>query len=593
MSQLGPLLEELKRRRVFRALVGWGIFSFAVLQVVEPLMHALDLPEWTLKLVVALLGLGFPATVVLAWIFDIGKGGIERTPPNPPPEASSPGRHLRGARLALVLFLLGALAATPGLAYYFLWHARRAGAEAPAADRVAESTAPSIAVLPFVDMSVKHDQEYFADGVAEEILNALAQVEGLKVVGRTSSFSFKGKQEDIRSIGKALGAGAVLEGSVRKEGGRIRVTAQMVKAADGYHLWSQTFDRDASAIFAVQDEIAQAVVSALKGRILPAAAKVRSNPAVSPEAYDHFLKGRQAFRTGTSTGTRLAVAEFEKAIGVDPSYASAWAGLAEAAVTFWGLSDDAVPEFARRAVAASGRALALAPDLADSYRARGLVRQEYDWDWAGARADFEKALALGPADPGAMAQLAFLLANLGLFADAAAHARRATELDPLSPIAWQALGYSLNCAGDLDGGRRALGRALALSEDSPISSVLMVQNRLLAGHPEEALPLASRTKEGWARLTGTALSAHALGRDAEANAALGDLEARYGNVAAYQVAQVLGWRGDLDGAFRWLERAHAQRDPGLGFLKVDPTLRKLHGDPRWAPLLEKMNFPVE
>jgi len=590
---LGPLLEELKRRRVFRALVGWGIFSFAVLQVVEPLMHALDLPDWTLKLVVALLGLGFPATVVLAWIFDIGKGGIERTPPAAPAEGAPPERRLRGPRLALALLGLGLLSAAPGLAYYLVWRGHRPAAGEPSAGPGAESPIPSIAVLPFADMSSNHDQEYFADGMAEEILNALAQVEGLHVVGRTSSFSFRGKQQDIRSIGKALGAGALLEGSVRKEGGRIRVTAQMVKAADGYHLWSETFERDATAVFAVQDEIARAVVAAMKGRLLPASAKSRAGPVPKPEAYDHLLQGRQALRQRTADGYQRALAAFEKATAIDPAYAPAWAGIAEAAICYWGISDVATPEHARRAAEAAGRAIALGPDLADSYRARGLIRRDHDWDWTGARADFERALSLNPADSEVIANLAWLLTNLGRVEDGTAYARRAAALDPLSSTAWTALGFTLNRAGDLEGARAALGRSLALSEDDPVAEVVMMANRVLAGRPGEALEQAARTNAGWARLTGTALAAHDLGRQAEARAALDELERKYGNIAAYQMAEVLAWRGETDGAFHWLERAFAQRDPGLVFLKADPLLQKLHGDSRWPALLRKLRLPAD
>jgi TolB-like protein len=241
---VGSLFDELKRRRVFRAVVAWGIFSFAALQATEPLMHGLGLPEWTLKLVVALLGLGFPVTILLSWTFDLRSTGIERTSPAEP----SPGAPSK-ARLTLALVGLGLVVAAPGAAYLY-FRASPGGKASPVS-----AGPPSIAVLPFADMSPGKDQEYFADGIAEEILNALAQVEGLHVAGRTSSFSFKGKGVRIEDIGRQLNVRAVLEGSVRKEGNRVRITAQLVNVADGYHVWSQTYGRELTGIFAVQDDI--------------------------------------------------------------------------------------------------------------------------------------------------------------------------------------------------------------------------------------------------------------------------------------------------------------------------------------------------
>src|SRR2546425_6412349 len=248
--KLGLLISELRRRRVIRALVGYGIAAFAVLQIVEPVMHGLHWPDVVLSYVVVALAVGFPLVVSLAWIFDVKDGRIEKTPP---------AARMNRARLALVLLTIGVLAAAPGTVWYFYVRQIHKGAE----------VAPSIAVLPFVNLSSDKEQEYFSDGIAEEILNALAQVRGLRVIGRTSSFSVKGKNEDLRAIGEKLNASNLLEGSVRKSGARVRITAQLVEAADGSHLWSQQFDREMTDVFAVQDEIARAVVVALRLKLLP------------------------------------------------------------------------------------------------------------------------------------------------------------------------------------------------------------------------------------------------------------------------------------------------------------------------------------
>ena len=264
------LISELKRRRVFRALIGYGIVAFAVLQIIEPIMHGMHWPDAVLSSVVVALAIGFPIVVGLAWIFDVNEGRIAR-----PPSAAS----LRGARLALVLVAIGVLAAAPGTFWYFYVR----GIQKPAR----ATTAASIAVLPFVNLSSDKEQEYFSDGIAEEILNALAQVDGLRVIGRTSSFSMKGKNEDLRSIGQKLDAANLLEGSVRKAGTHVRITAQLIEVAGGSHLWSQQFDRELTDVFAVQDEIARAVVAALKLKLLPArTAAIDEQRTADPEAHD-------------------------------------------------------------------------------------------------------------------------------------------------------------------------------------------------------------------------------------------------------------------------------------------------------------------
>jgi len=318
-----PLLAELKRRRGFRALVGYGIASFAVLQIIEPVMHGLHWPEAVLSYVVVALGLGFPLVVALAWVFDVKAGRLERT---------APASGLRGARLAAVITGIGVLAAAPGLAWYLFLRpgvrsppsdeARRAKLDAvpPASDIRA---VPSIAVLPLVNLSRDPDQEYFADGLAEELLNLLAKVPGLHVAGRTSSFSFKGKSEDLRAIGQKLNVKTVLEGSVQRAGDRLRITTQLINTADGYHVWSETYDRRLTDVFAVQDEIARSVVAALKVQLLPEKTAALERPATNPDAYAQVLLGRHLIVRGSLQGYQLALAAFRKAVELDPKYAPA------------------------------------------------------------------------------------------------------------------------------------------------------------------------------------------------------------------------------------------------------------------------------
>ncbi len=304
---------ELGRRRVFRALVGYGVAAFAVLQVIEPIMHGLHWPDAVLSYVVVALALGFPIVVTLAWIFDVRGGRVERTLPAP---SASP---LKGARLALLLVGIGLLAATPGVVWYFVVR----GIGKPAASQ----PAPSIAVLPFVNLSSDKENEYFSDGMTEEIINALANVEGLRVVARTSAFSFKGKNLNVRKIGEELNVATVLEGSVRRQGTQIRIAAQLIGVADGYHLWSNTYDRELSNVFSIEDELARSIVQALKPKLVQTSLVQRST--ASMEAHDLYLKGRYFLNQRSKEGLRRACALFEQAIAIDAGYALAHSGLAD------------------------------------------------------------------------------------------------------------------------------------------------------------------------------------------------------------------------------------------------------------------------
>ena len=589
------LVAELQRRRVFRALVGYGVASFAVLQIIEPIMHGLHWPDAVLSYTVVALAAGFPIVVSLAWIFDVNAGRIERTSPT--------GSGLTGARLAFLLVGIGVLAASPGVVWYFVLRSRPA---APSSDEALRArldavpagsslrAAPSIAALPLVNLSRDPDQEYFADGLAEELLNLLAKVPGLHVAGRTSSFAFKGKNEDLRSIGQKLNVATLLEGSVQKAGDRVRITMQLINAADGYHLWSESYDRKLTDVFAVQDEIAQAVVTALKLKLLPGQAPTtRDRRTPNLKAFNEYLLGREFFHRNNVDGFRRAKEAFERAVALDPGYAAAWAGLAMA--TFWvadsAESVSAIKEGQDRAVAAAEKAIALAPDLPDGYLARGFVRVPIQWDFDGARADLERALALKPDDPDALNNYAGLVArSLGRFPEGIAAARRATELDPLNARVWFTLGSLLSVSGQLGPAREALTRSLEISPEQAFTPFPLGMTFLLEGKPGAAKEIFPLSSNEVFRLTGAALVEHDLGHFAESQRALDDLIARYGHGAAYQIAQVYAWRGETDRALEWLERARAQRDGGLTLLKVDPLLRSLRADPRYQALLKKMNL---
>ena len=577
-----PLLAELSRRRVFRAVVGYGVAAFAALQIVEPIMHGLHWPEAVLSYVVVALAAGFPVVVGLAWIFDVNAGRIERTPP---------AAGLRGARLVPLLLGIGVLTAAPGLLYYFVLRPARAAAPASA------GPTPSIAVLPLVNMSRDPDQDYFADGLAEELLDLLAKVPGLHVAARTSAFSFKGKNEDVRTIGEKLNVATLLEGSVRKAGDQVRITTQLINAKDGYHLWSETYDRKLTDVFAVQDEIAQAVVAALKLKLLPGQEpNSKLHRTGNPEVYAQYLLGKQLFNRATVDGYRRAAQAFEKALAIEPGFAPAWAGLAHA--TYWiadsGDTSAAISDGQRRALAAAEKAVALAPDLAEAYSARGAIRSACRWDWSGAKADFERALALSPESAEVLRDYSlFVLRPLGQLQEAIAVSRKAAALDPLNGRVWSSLGSLLVNADQVDEGRVALNRSLEINPEQAFAAAWLGALLMREGKPAEALKMYERSTSAAFRLIGAAIAQYDLGNTEESQRALDTLIAGYSASAAYQIAAIYASRGEKDPAFEWLDRAYAQGDGGLTLLKIDTLMRKLHGDPRWAAFLKKMNLPPD
>ena len=519
--------------------------------------------------------------------------------------ASSSGARGSGVLRAV---LLAVLAVAVG---YFVvdkgWLSRPPAVQAPAAAGVATGTAThaahgaataapqpaidarSVAVLRFVNVSADREQEYFSDGVSEDLCELLGQVPGLHVPASNSSFYFSGRQAAIADIARRLAVSHVLEGSVNRSGTALRVTAQLTRADSGEQLWSKTYDRDVRDVFKVEDEIASAVAEALKTKPVPP--RLASNPRRNGnvDAYDQYLRGNSFQARGKRDGWRLAVAAYRKAIETDPNYAAAYAGLALAENS---MADEAGDyDGNRRAVAAAERAVALGPGLVDGYAVRGYLRYTYAWDWAGAQADFEKALKLDPDDPVALRRYAGLLDSLGRLPESLAIIRKLIEEDPLFGAAWMNLGLTLYSAGQVPEARLALDRALEISPDSIYGQYHRGFVELLAGQPQKALGLFRQVGDPVFVLTGVAMAEHTLGQATESQQALGELVRTHARTSAFQIAEVYAWRGEKDPAFVWLERAYRQRDGGLNLVKTDPALAALHRDPRFGALLRKLKLP--
>jgi TolB-like protein/Flp pilus assembly protein TadD len=493
--------------------------------------------------------------------------------------ALSPRRTLRLAATALVAAVVVA----------GLWVARPSN---PAGKTVPTATFRSIAVLPFVDMSPTRDQEYFSDGLAEELLNVLAKVPELRVAGRTSSFQFKGRNEDLRSIGQKLSVATLLEGSVRKAGDRIRITAQLVNVEDGFHIWSQSYDRELKDVFAIQDEIARAVAGELQVALLgPDLQRLRPR-GTNSEAYNLYLQGLHFSGRRNREDAERAAHYFDQALALDPALALAWVGLANTRSNQvgWGFlpADEGIAE-ARRAV---GRALAIDPDLPEAHVTLGFVKRNHDWDWAGAEASFRRALELAPGSPAPKLGLSALASTFGRFDEALELRRKGLELDPLDVTARFNLGRIAWYAGLLDEAEACFRKVLELNPSYTNARGMLSRLQLSRSNPQAALVEAEREPDGPWRRFGLALAYHALGRRREADAAFREFVLKDQATAAFQIAELHAVRGERDAAFEWLERARAQRDSGIPFMKGDPLLKSLETDPRYAAFLRALKLPI-
>ena len=459
--------------------------------------------------------------------------------------------------------------------------------------KTASAAAPSIAVLPFTDLSVGKDQEYFSDGLAEELINYLAKVHGVHVVARSSSFQFRGKNEDLRVVGKKLGVTNILEGSVQKEGDRVRIMAELMKADDGFQLWSETYDRQIGDIFSVQDELARAVTGALQVKLdakgLALSAHTRST---NSKAYEAYLRAGYFNSRGRGKAElENALAYVEQAIKLDAKYAPAWelrsyimdtmadVGLVEPAVGF------------RRAREDAQRAIELDSNRAAGYLALAWLQMNRDWNWEGAELSLNKAAELEPGSAAVLRFRSFLCHSLGHLGEAIEFHKQAIALDPLLAGSHSYMAFLYYAAGQYENAEAEVQQALELNPQKTYDHFTRGEILLARRRPLEALTeMEKEPAEIW-RLTGEALAYHALGRTGDSNAALSQLIADHRANMAYQIAEVYAYRGEPDKAFEWLDRAYEQRDAGLRSLKIDPHMNSLRRDQRYCELLKKMNLP--
>jgi adenylate cyclase len=583
-------IEEIKRRNVGRVAILYLVSCWLILEPVHVIFHMLEVPVWANRLVIIMMAIGFVPVTIFAWVYETTPDGLKPTVQVPQAQSMrrATGRRLDFAIIVVLAIALGYFAFDKFWLSAHLAHKTASDIEAPGGSTEIDKP---IAVLPFADLTEKRDQQYFADGIAGEVIDQLAAIPGLRVTGRSSSFRFRDKALDIRAIGKQLGVGYVLDGSVRRTSDQLRVTAQLIDARDGTQRWSDSYDAKNDNVIEVQNAIASGLARALE-------VTVRNTPANSRRtfnlaAYDLYLEGLHAEDTMSKENCEAAVAAFEEALSLDPTFAQAAVGLARAN-TYIGLNGWSAPKIAfEKARAAAQRALAIDPKNAVAHAALGDVNMVYDWDWAASAREMSKALELGIREPYILETAARLATTRGDWDKALGLARSAVAQDPLSATAHMILGWSVYARTDrFAEAEKSIKRGLEIDPQWGtgrfyLTTVLLMQNR-----QGEALVEAQKATPEDARFEALALAYHALGRNAESDSSLDKAIEIDRDGWASGIAKVYAFRGELDKAMEWLELAYIARDADLFDSTGDPLFRNLKHDQRYSAFLGRLKLPM-
>lgn len=544
------LFRELKRRHVFKVGIAYVVVAWLILQVSDVVLGQIGVPDWMFKFILFFLVICFPVILMLAWAYDLTPAGLQRTA------------------------------------------AVDADADVAEAPPVEPPSRASVAVLPFVNMSGEKENEYFSDGLSEELLNVLAKINSLKVAARTSSFHFKGHTGDIADIARTLGVASVLEGSVRQSGVQVRITAQLINAADGYHLWSESYDRELDDIFEVQDEIAKSVASALKVKLLGDDSQhLNIGGTTNTDAFNAYLKGMHYRNRGSDEpALRSAVDAYRRAIDLDPEYAQAYAGLAGAlsvlaANNFSGLGKD-VDE----AYEAAMKSIELVPGLAAGYVFLADLEFAFRLNNVAAQKAIDTALKLDPGDVRVQIQNARMGFCTGDFEGSLASARMALELDPISASAGQMLGYTLYFAREYAEAISVARRTLELDPHFPRPHYTVAMSLYLLGDFDAAAREIEKEPLSWMRRSGRAIVQRKLGNEEAADAAFAALIRVAEDNGLYQQAQIHAQWGDLDKSLDDLNRARDIGDPGISQIVSDPLLDPLRAEPGFAKLMSVIGY---
>jgi serine/threonine-protein kinase len=571
-------LAELKRRNVLRVAAFYAASGWLLVQVATQVLPLFDVPTWTMRVIVVAVVIGFPFALVFAWFYELTPEGLKL---EKEVDRSQSTTRDTGRMLDRLIIGVLAVAVVALLANQFVPHRDRGDAV----------LSKAIAVLPFVNETDDPNNEYFSDGLSEELISGLAQIKELKVIGRTSSFHFKNMNEDSRVIGTALGVGYLLEGSVRKSTGRARIAVNLVRAADGATVWSQIYDRILPDIFAVQTQITQSVADALKVALL---GDVNTNPGSPPnenvDAYSAYMQGRYYEERYAADDFRKAIGFFEAAIAHDPHYALAYAALSR---SLWALGDitgEDVDEANRKARAAAEHALAENPNLAEGHSALSQLLVSVDRDAKAAEVEARRAVELAPESAEPKITLASILANFGRLEEAVELLQQAVRLEPLAVAAHFDLARLLTSLGRYGEAAQAARKAIDLQPGGAGTWEMLAMVEAKRGDGEAALKAAAQETDPDWRAYAVALGEQARGDPAAADAALQALIAGHSNDMSFQIAAVYAFRGDADRAFEWLDRAYEQQDPGVMAIIDNPFTRELQSDPRFGAFCKKVGL---
>ena len=585
---------ELKRRNVVRMGGLYLVGAWLLVQVTGTILPMFAAPEWLPRSIVILLAIGFVPAVIFSWVFELTPHGLKRDEDVPPEQSIAPQTGRRMDRMIIVVLLVAVS--------YFAFDKFVLNKHREATGAQSSPNEKSVAVLAFNNLSDDKGSEYFSDGISEELLTVLQKIPGLRVAARTSAFSFKGKNATVQEIGEKLGVAHLVEGSVRKAGDVVRIAARLTNTKSGDETWSENYTRKLKDVFAVQTELAQTIVEQLRGQLTGGVgdpttkaqiqAEVRAaekGGTKNVEAHEAYLQGRFFLNRHSEKEVDQARAAFERAVQLDPQFALAWAGLAQTHIWDCNYGTEGGQKGFNAHLAAAReaveRALAIEPDLPEALYPRAVIETNFDYKWNAAAETLHKALALAPQDSALLMEAGNLAQARGDVAQGIDLIRRAIALDPVNAQARAFLANALATVRKQEQARAEYARVIELNPSAPNSHAAIGLTYVSEGKFEKAAEAAQKDAAEWARLLTLSCARWGQKRIPESDAALAELIARFGETAAYQIAEVYAYRNDKDHAFEWLERARRQRDAGLAALRVDTLLPNLHDDPRWDALL--------
>ena len=590
------LFNELKRRNVFKVGIAYLVVAWLVMQFADVVLNNITAPGWVFQALMLILAIGFPFAVIIAWAFEMTPEGIKLESEVDRSDSITPqtGRKLNFMIISVLVLALGyftfdKFVLTPGRDAALVEATTQAISEQAVTEEALAQSDQSIAVLPFINMSDDSNNEYFSDGLSEELLNLLAKVPELHVTSRSSAFAFKGEKIDIPVVAKKLNVAHILEGSVRKSGDQVRITAQLIEAKADKHLWSETYDRSLDNIFAIQDEIAAVVVAKLKVSLLGDVPVVHET---DPQAYASYLQARHLRRQRTTESLGQAESLLEQALSVEPDYAAAWDELSVVYLYGGSLGLRPFPEAYALARDAIDNALAADPDYAPALASLSFVSKVYDNDLVAAARYLERALQLEPTNIAIIGTAALLYSSLGRFDEATAFNEFTVSRDPVSAVGHSNLGLNYISAGRWDDAIASFNTALRLNPGYSGTMYKIGIAQLSKGEPRAALESMQKEESVWG-IIGLSIIYHALGQDSDSDAALATLIDEYGQGWAYNIAYVQAYRGDVDLAFEWLGKAVEFKDGGLSEILSEKMFSNLYDDPRWLPFLQQINYAPE